>query len=124
MWFWMKRLRFVGFSIAAAVILAATISSTARARTPDPLPSWNSGAAKKSITDFVARVTNAGDASFVPAAAEAGLESGLSVRGEIAALCSMSLNYVAVVASGLCSDGFSAFWRKIADGGSRSPRPS
>jgi phosphoglycolate phosphatase-like HAD superfamily hydrolase len=65
----MKRLRFVGFSIAAAVMLAALISSTARAQTPDPLPSWNSGAAKKSITDFVARVTEAGDPDFVPAAA-------------------------------------------------------
>src|SRR4029450_9638067 len=32
----------------------------------DPLPSWNDGAAKKSITDFVARVTTQGGADFVP----------------------------------------------------------
>ena len=32
----------------------------------DPLPSWNEGAAKKSITDFVARVTTPGGAEFVP----------------------------------------------------------
>jgi hypothetical protein len=32
----------------------------------DPLPSWNDGAAKKSITDFVARVTTQGGANFVP----------------------------------------------------------
>jgi phosphoglycolate phosphatase-like HAD superfamily hydrolase len=33
---------------------------------PDPLPSWNDGAVKKSITDFVARVTTQGGADFVP----------------------------------------------------------
>ena len=32
----------------------------------DPLPSWTEGAAKKSITDFVARVTTQGGADFVP----------------------------------------------------------
>ena len=37
-----------------------------RAQTPDPLPSWNDGAPKKSITDFVARVTTPGAADFVP----------------------------------------------------------
>jgi hypothetical protein len=34
----------------------------------DPLPSWNDGAIKKSITDFVARVTAPGSADFVPPA--------------------------------------------------------
>ncbi len=34
----------------------------------DPLPSWNDGAARKSITDFVAKVTTQGDANFVPPA--------------------------------------------------------
>jgi phosphoglycolate phosphatase-like HAD superfamily hydrolase len=33
---------------------------------PDPLPSWNDGAVKKSITDFVARLTMQGTADFVP----------------------------------------------------------
>jgi phosphoglycolate phosphatase-like HAD superfamily hydrolase len=32
----------------------------------DPLPSWNDGAVRKSITDFVARVTTQGGADFVP----------------------------------------------------------
>jgi phosphoglycolate phosphatase-like HAD superfamily hydrolase len=32
----------------------------------DPLPSWNDGAVKKSIADFVARVTTPGGADFVP----------------------------------------------------------
>jgi phosphoglycolate phosphatase-like HAD superfamily hydrolase len=32
----------------------------------DPLPSWNDGAAKKSITDFVSRVTTQDGADFVP----------------------------------------------------------
>ena len=32
----------------------------------DPLPSWNDGAAKKSILDFVARTTTQGGADFVP----------------------------------------------------------
>ena len=32
----------------------------------DPLPSWNDSAAKKSITDFVTRVTVQGGADFVP----------------------------------------------------------
>ena len=35
-------------------------------RCGDPLPSWNDGAVKKSITDFVARVTTQGGADFVP----------------------------------------------------------
>ena len=32
----------------------------------DPLPSWNDGAVKKTILDFVARTTTAGSADFVP----------------------------------------------------------
>jgi phosphoglycolate phosphatase-like HAD superfamily hydrolase len=33
---------------------------------PDPLSSWNEGAVKKSITDFVVRVTTQGGTDFVP----------------------------------------------------------
>jgi hypothetical protein len=33
----------------------------------DPLPSWNGGSAKQSITDFIARVTTQGSPDFVPA---------------------------------------------------------
>jgi phosphoglycolate phosphatase-like HAD superfamily hydrolase len=39
-----------------------------RAQPADPLPSWNDGPAKKSITEFVARVTTQGGPDFVPAA--------------------------------------------------------
>jgi phosphoglycolate phosphatase-like HAD superfamily hydrolase len=35
----------------------------------DPLPSWNAGAARRAIGDFVARVTASGGADFVPPAA-------------------------------------------------------
>jgi hypothetical protein len=34
----------------------------------DPLPSWNDGAAKRGIIDFVTRVTREGGSDFVPAA--------------------------------------------------------
>src|SRR6185369_16732572 len=42
------------------------ISAGAQAQT-DPLPSWNNGPVKTSITDFVARVTTQGGPAFVPA---------------------------------------------------------
>jgi len=32
----------------------------------DPLPSWNDGASKKAILDFVTRVTSQGNADYVP----------------------------------------------------------
>ncbi len=32
----------------------------------DPLPSWNDGAAKKNIMEFINRVTTEGSADFVP----------------------------------------------------------
>jgi phosphoglycolate phosphatase-like HAD superfamily hydrolase len=47
---------FVNFVTAPHLALAQT----------DPLPSWNDGAVKKSITDFVTRVTAQGSADFVP----------------------------------------------------------
>lgn len=40
----------------------------AAADDPDPLPSWNEGAVKQSIVDFVKRVTTEGGADFVPKA--------------------------------------------------------
>jgi hypothetical protein len=36
----------------------------------DPLPSWNDGAAKKSNTDFVERVTTQGNVDSVPPAGQ------------------------------------------------------
>jgi phosphoglycolate phosphatase-like HAD superfamily hydrolase len=58
-------LRAVVKTMIWALVVAAIICPPARAQT-DPLPSWNDGAAKKSITDFVARVTTQGNADFVP----------------------------------------------------------
>jgi phosphoglycolate phosphatase-like HAD superfamily hydrolase len=52
------------------VLLAACLCGNAavQAQTQsDALPSWNDGAVKKSITDFVARVTTQGAPDFVPA---------------------------------------------------------
>jgi phosphoglycolate phosphatase-like HAD superfamily hydrolase len=51
---------------ALLLALFATIS-VAVAQPADSLPSWNDGATKKAITDFVARVTAQGGAEFVPA---------------------------------------------------------
>ncbi|MGY4572739.1 HAD family hydrolase [Bradyrhizobium sp. BEA-2-5] len=53
----------------AAVLLAYLASiSVAMAQPADPLPSWNDGAAKTAISDFVARVTAQGGRDFVPPA--------------------------------------------------------
>jgi haloacid dehalogenase-like hydrolase len=53
--------------IAAALACVLAFSS-AISRAADPLPSWNDGKAKQSITDFVAKVTKAGSPDFVPPA--------------------------------------------------------
>ena len=55
--------------ILQAIVLVASLGwlAAAHAQAPaDPLPSWNDGGVKKSITDFVLRVTTAGGADFVP----------------------------------------------------------
>jgi len=51
--------------IIAAAILCAMASTTALAQSGDPLPSWNEGKTKRSIVDFVARVTRARSPEFV-----------------------------------------------------------
>jgi len=48
------------------VLLAIVIAGLTTAYAQDPLPSWNDGATKKSITDFVAKVTKEGSSDFVP----------------------------------------------------------
>jgi phosphoglycolate phosphatase-like HAD superfamily hydrolase len=55
------------FVALLAVALGAMAGGRAFAQ-GDPLPSWNDGPVKKSITDFVARVTTRGGADFVPPA--------------------------------------------------------
>jgi hypothetical protein len=54
----MKRLLALVFVAFALPVFAA-----------DPLPSWNDGAAKRSVVDFLAKVIKAGSPFFVPSAA-------------------------------------------------------
>jgi hypothetical protein len=60
--------------LTLALLMTAALASVARAADPakaaraDPLASWNDGAAKKSIVDFVAKATKKGSPDFVPAA--------------------------------------------------------
>jgi hypothetical protein len=51
--------------LASALVGVVAFTSTI-ARAQDPLPSWNDGAAKKAITEFVTKVTTAGSPDFVP----------------------------------------------------------
>jgi hypothetical protein len=52
----------------AAFLLLLGLLLPALARADDALPSWNDGAAKAAIVDFVARVTTDGGPDFVPVA--------------------------------------------------------
>lgn len=49
-------------------ILASLFMCMAVAAASEPLPSWNDGATKRAIIDFVVRVTKDGSADFVPEA--------------------------------------------------------
>jgi len=54
-------------SLAMLPVLSVALRPTsALAQARDPLPSWNEGATKASILDFVARVTTQGGPFFVP----------------------------------------------------------
>jgi hypothetical protein len=86
-------------ALAAALATGIAVGVSGARAQPDPLPSWNDGAAKKSITDFVARVT-----APVGAAGKNGL-----------------LEIVATTHAGMSTDGFRAAvldWRATA----RHPR--
>ncbi len=52
---------------AAPAVIGPLRSTSASAQGADPLPSWNDGATKQSITTFVSRVTTQGGPDFVPA---------------------------------------------------------
>src|SRR5262245_30703329 len=55
--------------VLLGILFACGICLGASAQAPvDPLPSWNDGPGKKSIVDFVARVTKPSGADFVPMA--------------------------------------------------------
>jgi phosphoserine phosphatase len=56
----MKRESVVGLGLLLATVAPALAA--------DPLPSWNDGAARKAVIDFVNRVSAAGSPDFVPAA--------------------------------------------------------
>jgi phosphoglycolate phosphatase-like HAD superfamily hydrolase len=47
-------------------MLAIVFASFTIARAQDPLPSWNDGAAKKAIVNFVQTTTDSGSTNFVP----------------------------------------------------------
>jgi hypothetical protein len=51
----MKTKQLLTIALTCALALTAT-----HARAADPLPSWNDGKAKQSITDFVEKVTKEG----------------------------------------------------------------
>jgi len=53
-------------ALLTALVAASIGARSASAQTPDPLPSWNDGAPKTAIVDFVARMTRAGSPDFVP----------------------------------------------------------
>jgi phosphoglycolate phosphatase-like HAD superfamily hydrolase len=53
--------------VAAAPFVAMALNATI-ASAADPLPSWNNGVTKRSITDFVTKVTTQGSPDFVPPA--------------------------------------------------------
>src|SRR5437667_439489 len=53
-------------TILVAALVSALAFTATIAQAQDPLPSWNDGATKKSITDFVAKVTTEGSSDFVP----------------------------------------------------------
>jgi phosphoglycolate phosphatase-like HAD superfamily hydrolase len=59
----MKHIHLVTLPILLAVALCTTI-----ARAADPLPSWNDGAAKQAIVEFVEKVIKEGSPDFVPVA--------------------------------------------------------
>lgn len=65
---------FVVFSVTLGGVCSGQsqgLSASAPAKSvqaADPLPSWNDGPVKTSITDFVAKVTNEASADFVPPA--------------------------------------------------------
>src|SRR5215471_4258586 len=56
----------VRFIFRSLVMASATLLfPAALAQAADPLPSWNEGAAKKTLVDFVAKVTQEGGKDFV-----------------------------------------------------------
>src|SRR5215468_8849798 len=55
-----------GMLTASLVSLISALVGRVEQAKSDPLPSWNEGAVKKSLTDFVTRVTSQGGSDFLP----------------------------------------------------------
>src|SRR5436190_16259548 len=53
-------------NLATIALTCMVVFVTSKAQAADPLSSWNDGPAKKSITEFVAKVTKEGSPDFVP----------------------------------------------------------
>jgi hypothetical protein len=60
--------RIITSIVSTAALLAFGTGCATAQPSGDPLPSWNNGASKKSITEFVAKVTKPGSPDFVPVA--------------------------------------------------------
>jgi phosphoglycolate phosphatase-like HAD superfamily hydrolase len=58
--------RLAAFALAALAALVALAARAAASPAADPLPSWNDGAAKRSIVKFVTETTREGSAGFIP----------------------------------------------------------
>ena len=62
------------YKVQLAVVLLLTVSILALGqkkkdtKASDPLASWNDGATKKAIIDFVTKTTKEGSADFIPVA--------------------------------------------------------
>jgi hypothetical protein len=56
----------VSLLVQIVLVLSLTLASAQESELSDPLPSWNDGAAKKAIVDFVSRTTRPGSADFIP----------------------------------------------------------
>src|SRR5262245_7044757 len=52
--------------VSLVLLLICAQFAGAQSAAPDPLPSWNNDAARRSIIDFVDKVTKPGGADFVP----------------------------------------------------------
>ena len=52
--------------LIAIALMCALAMTTAVSRAADSLPSWNDGPTKKSIVEFVTKVTTVGSPDFVP----------------------------------------------------------
>jgi len=64
----MKNVRHLSTGLLAPMLFLVAAALPVLAQTPDPLPSWNDGAAKAAIVEFVKATTTQGGPQFVPPA--------------------------------------------------------